>query len=154
MPRADAAMRIQRTPVLKYIGASLSGEREPAETKHSCSCSGTGGGKAAPACPLSPAWGPVPGSCLEGAHTHLQGLGAAPALPRICVSGPSPVPMPTLCPGESLARLSHVRTPKQPEAVPSFPEAHYVPKCKPSGVTTHSRLAEAFTFPRTMLCIP
>lgn len=161
MPRADAATRIQRTPVLKYIGASLVEERDPAETEHCCSHLGTvpssrekGGGKAAPGCPLSPAWGPMPCSCLEGAHAPLQGLGAAPALPRICVSGPSSVPMPTLCPGESSARPSHAGTPRQPEGVLSFPKAHYVPKCKPPGVTTYSRLAEVFTFLRTMPCIP
>lgn len=161
MPRADAAVRIQRTPALKYIGASLAGEREPAETEHCCSHPGTvplslekGGGKASPDCSLSPAWGPEPCSRLEGAHTHPQGLGEAPALPRIPVSGPSPVPMPTLCPGESLARLSHAGTPKQSEGVLSFPKAHYVSKSKPAGVTPYSRLAEAFTFLRTMLCIP
>lgn len=161
MPRADAAMRIQRTPVLKYIGASLVEERDPAKTELCCSRPGTipsslekGGGKATPGCPLSPTWGPVPCSHLDGAHTHPQELGAAPALPRTSVSGPSPIPMPTLCPGESSARLSHAGTLKQPEGVLSFPKAHYVPKCKPPGVIMYSRLAEVFTFLRKMPCIP
>lgn len=79
MPRADTATRIQRTPVLKYMGASLVGEREPVETQHHCSCLGTfpsspekGYGKAAPGRPLSSALGPVPCSYLEGAHAPPQ----------------------------------------------------------------------------------
>lgn len=161
MPSTDAATRIQRTPVPKYIGASLEGEREPAETEHRRSHLGTvpsslqkRGGEAAPGCPLPAAWGPMPWSCLEGAHRHTcKGSGQL----QPCTypyRRPQPCTRAMLCPGDSSARLSHAGTPKQPEVVPSFPEARYGPKCKPPGVTTCSRLAEPFTFPRTMLCIP
>lgn len=126
--------RIQRTPALKYIGAILGREREPAETKHRCCHPGmvppslkNQDGKAA----LSPAWGPIPHSCLKGV------LRAAPALLHVYVSGPSPVPMPRLCPRQSSVRQSHVGTPKEPEGALSFPKVHYVPKCKAPGVSMY-----------------
>jgi len=132
MPKADAAMRIQRTPVLVYIGVSLGEEREPAETQHRCLHPGTvpsspekWGGEAAPGCPLSPAWRD---------HTPTPRPRGSSALPRTCVSGPSPVPMSTLCPGESSARLSHAGTSKQPEGVPSFPKHIMVPNANPWGL--------------------
>lgn len=110
MPRADTAMRIQRTPALKYMGASLVGERQlltprfpsedspflPAEL----------GEKAVPGCPQ-------PGTCFV---------------------------VPALYPCSHYASetgLSHAGTPEHPRVL-SFPKAHYTPKYNPSGVTRYS----------------
>lgn len=95
---------------------------------------------------------PLPGDLCPVSARREQGqaLGAAPPLPFICVFGPSPRPC-TPCSGENLARLSHAGTPEEPEDVQSFPKAPSVPGWKPPGC---SRLAELFTFLRTMSCIP
>lgn len=139
MPRADTAMRIQRTPALKYIGESLVGERQlltpsflpgnspflPAEV----------GWKGSPW--LSPA--PCMGSHAllppqESKHTYPKGLGEAPALSSTCVAAPALYP----CSHYALeTRLSHAGTLKHPRAL-SFPKAHYVPKYNPPGVTMYS----------------
>lgn len=86
-------------------------------------------------------------------HPPTRARASSSLAPYLCL-WPSPVPMPTLFPGESLARLSHAGAQKQPKGVLSFPKAHDVPKCKSAGVTMHSRLTEAFTCLRTMPCIP
>lgn len=160
MPRADAAMRIQRTPVLKYIGASLAGEREPAESEHRCShpgngpfLAGEGGWKGSPwlspvPCVGSHAWLLPRGST----HTPARAQGSSSLAPYLCF-WPEPRTHAHVIPWGELGKAQSCRDPEAAR-VPSFPKAHYVPKCKPPGVTTYSRLAEAFTFLRTMPCNP
>lgn len=120
MPRADTAIRIQRTPALKYIGASLVEERQlltPSFPPGNSPFLPTKvGWKGSPW--LSPA--PCVGSHAllspQGSkHTYPKGLGEAPALSSTSCCCPSPVSMFTLCHRDKAESCRNPKAPKSPE---------------------------------------
>lgn len=118
-------MRIQRTPALKYIGASLAGEREPAETEHRCSHPGTvplslekGGGKASPGCSLSGAVLLPRGSL----RIPTRAWGSSSLAPYPCLWS-QPCTHAHIMPRGELGKAESCRDPKAVRGSPELPQS-------------------------------